>query len=80
MANAEAKSCTCWDDNIIWVSDMQEHVAMKQPKLLFPLEMALNAHMTVHGMMHPFHVYGHREFVPGSPGTSVAAFTGKGVR
>ncbi len=55
-------------------------VAMKQPKLPFSLVMVLNAHMTVHGMMHSSHVYGHRESVPGSPGTSVAAFTGKGVK
>ncbi len=55
-------------------------VAEKQGRLRFPVVMSLNAHMAVHGMMHSFDVYGHRAFLPGSPGTSVAAFTGKGVR
>ena len=80
MANAEVKSCTCWGGNINWVSDMHEHCCSEARQTAVPPVVVLNKHMTVHDMMHSDHVYGHRESLPGSPGTSVAAFTGKGVR
>ncbi len=77
MANAEAKPCTCWGDIIIWVSDMHEHCCSEARQTAVSscsgTKQALDSTWSDH-------VYGHRESLPGVPGTSVAAFTGKGVR